>query len=365
MRADELDYDLPAEFIAQQPAERREMSKLLVLNRSSGVIEHRLFRDITEYLRPGDLLVLNNTRVLPCKLIGRRETGGKVDALLVRQTGPRRWAALMRSTRHLHAGEPVNFEDGAVRTVYLGRCNDKLAIFEFEAEDVLELLRKAARAPLPPYIKRDPWHYNLRRFDLERYQTVYAEKPGAIAAPTAGLHFTAELLEQIRDIGVETLYLTLHVGPGTFRPVKTELLGQHSVDPEYYEVEPAVWKQIAEAHGSGRRVIAVGTTSCRVIETLIRTEKPELSGWTDLFIYPPFEFLCIDALITNFHLPRSSLLALACAFAGPGGLAGRESIFAAYEQAKQRRYRFYSYGDAMFIHAARLQASGRRTEPQP
>ena len=343
MLASELDYDLPQEFIAQRPAQRRDLSKLLVLDRMTGTIQHRVFHDILDYLGRGDVLVLNDTRVLPCKLIGRRETGGKVDALLLRPVGDRQWAALMRSTRHLHDGERVDFEDGAVPATYVHRNEEGLAVFEFATDDVVGLLQRAARAPLPPYIKRDVWHDDLHDDDLERYQTVFADKPGAVAAPTAGLHFTPELLDQLRERGVEMAYLTLHVGPGTFRPIKTQKVEDHAVDPEYYEVDPEQWERIAAARGEGRRIVAVGTTSTRVLESLIRTEEPQFSGWTDLFIHPPFEFRCVDALITNFHLPRSSLLALVMAF------AGREHILAAYEAAKADRYRFYSYGDAMFI----------------
>ena len=343
MRADELDYDLPVEFIAQHPARQRDLSQLLVLDPVTGHIEHRHFRDICEYFNPGDVLVLNNTRVLPCKLIGRRASGGKVDALLVRPVGERRWSALMRSTRHLHNGEAVEFEDGAVPAKYVERSEEGLAVFEFETDDVVGLLNKSARAPLPPYIKHDVWHDESRDEDIERYQTVFAQKPGAIAAPTAGLHFTTGLLDKLREKGVETAHLTLHVGAGTFRPVKTELVEEHSVDPEYYEIDPAQWERIILAGREGRRVVAVGTTSTRVLESLVRMDVPSWSGWTDLFIYPPFEFRCVDALITNFHLPRSSLLALVCA------LAGRDRIMTAYEEAKRHDYRFYSYGDAMFI----------------
>jgi len=346
MRTGELDYDLPTELIAQHPAARRDTSRLLVLDRAGGGIRHETFRNLPEFLRPGDVLVLNDTRVLPAKLIGRRRTGGKVNTLLVREVRPGLWETMLISTRRLRDGEPLTFEDGSIRAVFRGHAENGLPLIEFEDPGSFhQKLARCGRAPLPPYIKRRAFGDDSRAEDLERYQTVYADKPGAIAAPTAGLHYTAELLEAIRSRGVTIETLTLHVGPGTFKPIKTQTIEEHRVEPEHYEVPEGLPQRLVQARADGRRIVAVGTTSCRVLESLARMPagRWRLAGWTDLFIYPPFEFRWVDVLQTNFHLPRSSLLALVFAF------AGRERILAAYEQAKAHGYRFYSYGDAMLI----------------
>jgi len=342
----QLDYDLPREFIAQHPPAKRDESRLLVLDRRSGAMQHRLFRDITEHLREGDVLVLNDTRVLPVKLIGRRRTKGKVDTLLVREVRTGLWETMLISTRKLTEGEPLSFEEGAITATFRGRSDSGLPLIEFDdAARLQEKLARCGRAPLPPYIKRKVFADDFRAEDIERYQTVYAAKPGAIAAPTAGLHYTPELLDALKAQGVSVETLTLHVGPGTFRPIKTKTVQEHQVEPEYYEAPPGLPQRILEARGARRRIISVGTTVCRTLETLARMEQGrwQLAGWTDLLIYPPFEFKWVDALQTNFHLPRSSLLALVFAF------AGREKTLAAYEEAKGHGYRFYSYGDAMLI----------------
>ncbi|HUS59755.1 MAG TPA: tRNA preQ1(34) S-adenosylmethionine ribosyltransferase-isomerase QueA [Planctomycetota bacterium] len=346
MQTSELDYDLPRELIAQHPVQKRDESRLMVLHRASGAVSHRIFRDIIEYFRPGDVLVLNDTRVLPVKLIGRRRTGGKIDALLVREVRTGLWQAMLISTRRLNDGEPLTFEDGAIAAKYRGRAENDLPLVEFATPEHLHhKLAECGRAPLPPYIKRDTAADSFRPDDLARYQTVYAAHAGAIAAPTAGLHYTPEILDALKALGVAVETLTLHVGPGTFKPIKTPSLDEHRVDPEQYQVPAGLPERIVQAKAQGRRIVCVGTTSCRVLESLARMEAGQwtLSGWTDLFIRPPFEFRWVDVLQTNFHVPRSSLLALVFAF------AGRERILQAYEDAKKTGYRFYSYGDAMLI----------------
>jgi len=346
MLTSQLDYDLPREFIAQHPSAKRDESQLLVLDRGTGAMHHRMFRDITEYLHDGDVLVVNDTRVLPVKLIGRRRTRGKVDTLLVREVRTGLWEAMLISTRKLTEGEPLTFEEGAIKATFRGRSDSGLPLIEFDDPDHFhEKLAQCGRAPLPPYIKRNAFADGFHAEDIERYQTVYAAKSGAIAAPTAGLHYTPELLDALKARGVAVETLTLHVGPGTFKPVKTETVEEHKVDPEWYEAPAGLPERIVEARGAGRRIISVGTTACRTLETLARMEEGQwqVAGWADLVIYPPFEFKWVDVLQTNFHLPRSSLLALVFAF------AGRENILAAYEEAKARGYRFYSYGDAMLI----------------
>jgi len=346
MFTSDLDYDLPRELIAQHPAGRRDASRLMVLDRASGAVSHRVFSEIASCLGPGDVLVLNDTRVLPAKLFGRRRTGGKVDALLVREVRAGLWQAMLTPAGRLDDGERLSFENDAIAARYRGRGEDGLPLIEFDDPSHLpEGLSRCGRAPLPPYIKRDLADDAFRPEDLERYQTVYAARAGAIAAPTAGLHYTPELLDALRSRGVTIETLTLHVGPGTFKPIKAETLEEHRVDPEQYEVPAGLPERILQARAEGRRIVCVGTTSCRVLESLARMEPGQwrLSGWADLFIRPPFEFRWVDVLQTNFHVPRSSLLALVFAF------AGRERILSAYEEAKSRRYRFYSYGDAMLI----------------
>ena len=346
MFTSDLNYDLPRELIAQHPAERRDASRLMVLERASGSVRHLVFREVASCLRPGDVLVLNDTRVLPAKLLGRRRTGGKVDALLVREVRTGLWQAMVSPAGRLDDGERLSLENGSLVAVFRGRGEDGLSLLEFDDPSRLpELLSRCGRAPLPPYIKRDLADDVFGPEDLQRYQTVYAAREGAIAAPTAGLHYTPELLDGLRRWGVTVEMLTLHVGPGTFKPIKSETLDGHRVDPEEYEVPAGLPERILKARVEGRRIVCVGTTSCRVLEGLARMEPGQwrLAGWADLFIRPPFEFRWVDVLQTNFHVPRSSLLALVFAF------AGRERILAAYEEAKARGYRFYSYGDAMLI----------------
>jgi S-adenosylmethionine:tRNA ribosyltransferase-isomerase len=318
MKVSDFDYTLPPELVAQEPLPRRDGSRLLVL-RPDGSLEHRMFPDIVEYLA-GETVYLNDTRVLRARLFLTRPTGGRVEALLIRRLSERRWRALLESGGRLRVGERLRV-DGPSGAALVEKSNDEWTL-QFDHEPDLAAL---GHPPLPPYIRRAP---DAR--DLERYQTVYASREGAIAAPTAGLHFTPEILSRLKVVR-----LTLHVGPGTFRPVRCENVQEHRMEAEYYEVpEPPP-----------HPVAAVGTTTCRALETWARTGKRE--GWTELFITPPFEFRAVRSLVTNFHLPRSTLFMLACAF------AGRERLLGAYREAIRERYRFFSYGDAMLIQGPR------------
>lgn len=331
MNLTDFDYILPRGFIALEPAAPRDTSRLLVLPRRGGPPSHRRFRDLPEHLKPGDVLVINDTRVVPARLIAHRISGGRVDALLTGRIAGNRWHALLDTSRRLQAGEWLKFDD-TLRARLDGKEADGRWRLEFDG-DVDAALPRLGRAPLPPYIKRE-----AEPEDLARYQTVYAAKEGAIAAPTAGLHFTPELLARIESSGVAVRRVTLHVGIGTFKPVKCERVEEHRMEAERYEVPP----ETEAALRSGRRIVAVGTTTVRTLETWTRTGRA--SGETDLFIHPPFEFRCVQALVTNFHLPRSTLLMLVSAF------AGRERILETYEEAKKEGYRFFSYGDAMVIN---------------
>ncbi len=346
MRTDLFDYDLPREFIAQHPAEQRDTSKLLVLRRDTGKTEQRTFADLPEYLGRGDVLVVNDTRVIRARLHGHRSTGGNVEVLLVRPSrdaaGEDVWEAMLTCRGRLRDGEEIAFADELSATL-LGRDEHGVSLVRLRCDgDVSAVLDRLGRAPLPPYIKRPREGDTFAAEDAERYQTVYARAPGAVAAPTAGLHFTPELLARIEAAGCEIAPLTLHVGPGTFKPVRADDIEDHTVDAECYVLPD----ETAAAVNRAERVVAVGTTSCRVLETLATGEGGRIrsgEGWTDLFIRPPHEFEVVDALVTNFHLPRSSLLMLVSAF------ATREMILAAYEDAKRLGCRFYSYGDAMLI----------------
>lgn len=330
----DFQFALPPDRIAQRPAERREDARLMVIRRS-GPLEHRRFADVLEYVRPGDLLVVNDTRVVPARLLLRRATGGKVEALLVRRVAERKWEALLKTSRTLAAGERLDVEPG--RRCFLKEKTPDGWVLEFDAA-IDRDLERLGRAPLPPYIKRTEGPDDS---DRERYQTVYARRPGAIAAPTAGLHFTSELLDRVRALGVAVAPLTLHVGTGTFKPVKVERIEDHRVDPEWFEIPEETARAVEETRSRKGRVIAVGTTSCRTLETWARAGRS--SGWSDLFIHPPFEFRAVDALLTNFHVPGSSLLMLVAAF------IGRERILEAYETAVREGYRFFSYGDATLL----------------
>jgi S-adenosylmethionine:tRNA ribosyltransferase-isomerase len=340
-RTEDFEYDLPTELVAYLPAEEREGSRLMVLDRTRRSLEHTEFRCLADYLEPGDLLVVNDTKVIRARLEGTKAgTGGAVELLLLRELSPGRWEALVSPSRRLHPGTDIEI-GGKYSCRIRERLEGAKRVVEFSG-DVPAILADVGKVPLPPYIKREPVE-----LDLERYQTVYAEKEGSVAAPTAGLHFSENLLQGIEEKGVGVARLTLHVGMGTFIPVRSEDPREHALEPEHFDIGEECCRRINETRGSGGRVVAVGTTSVRTLETVadrFRGKDLEpLSGWTHKFILPPYEFHAVDALVTNFHLPRSTLLMLVCAF------AGREYILDAYKEAVERRYRFFSYGDAMLI----------------
>ena len=333
-------YELPRELIAQDPLEDRSGSRLLVLNRSTGETEHHIFREIREYLRPGDCLVVNDTKVIPARLIGSREgTGAKIEVLLLKRRADDVWETLVKPGKKARPGVRLCFGDGLLRGEVLEVVEDGNRLIRFTYEGIFEeILDRLGQMPLPPYIT-----HQLK--DRNRYQTVYAKHDGSAAAPTAGLHFTPELLDEIRKKGVQIAHVTLHVGLGTFRPVKVEAIEDHHMHSEFYVVEEEQARIINETRAGGGRIIAVGTTSCRTLESAADEDGVLRagSGWTDIFIYPGYEFRLTDCLITNFHLPESTLLMLVSA------LAGRERILKPYEAAVKERYRFFSFGDAMFI----------------
>ena len=334
MKLSDFDYNLPEELIAQYPSDKRDESRLLVLDKKSGKIEHTVFKDIINYLSPSDLLVLNDTLVFPARLIGRKKkTGGKVEVFLLREISQNRWEIIPHSAFRNPNSVDVVFGDGELEC----RIFEREAIFECNG-DIYKMLEKYGKVPLPPYIKREA---NLS-LDYERYQTVYAENRGAVAAPTAGLHFTKELLSNIEKKGVETAKVTLHVGYGTFKPVKAENIKEHKIEPEYYEIKESEAIKINNAVKSGKRIVAVGTTTVRTLESFTGEINAQ-NGYTSLFIYNGFNFRVTKSLLTNFHLPKSTLLMLVCAF------AGRDMILYAYGEAIKKGYRFYSYGDAMLI----------------
>ena len=340
MKKSDFYYDLPEELIAQTPLSQRDASRLLVLDRSSGEIEHRRFYELPDYLREGDCLVLNDSRVLPARLIGRRSTGGAVEVVLLRDLGGGKWECLTRPGRKTRIGAELSFGDGVLTATVTDAIEDGNKILQFHYDGIfLEHLERLGKMPLPPYIKEE-------LADAERYQTVYSRHLGSAAAPTAGLHFTRELLDAIRARGVRVCYVTLHVGLGTFRPVKEDNIQDHIMHAEYCEIPEETAAAVNAARASGHRVVAVGTTTCRTLESFADEDGTlrDCGGWTDIFIYPGYQFKCIDALVTNFHLPESTLVMLVSA------LAGRENILHAYDVAVQERYRFFSFGDAMFIH---------------
>ena len=332
-------FDLPERLIAQTPLEKRDTSRLLHLDKTTGEIEHRHFYDIKRYLRKGDCLVLNDSRVLPARLIGARPTGGSVELVLLKDLGDGCWECLSRPGRKTKPGQELIFGNGELTATVQSVTEGGNRIVKFHFEGVfLEVLERLGKMPLPPYIKEE-----LK--DSERYQTVYSKELGSAAAPTAGLHFTKELLREIEEMGVKICFVTLHVGLGTFRPVKAENIEDHEMHSEFCIVPAETAKTINETKRSGGRVIAVGTTSCRTLESFAKEDGTieETAAWTSIFIYPGYEFKCVDALITNFHLPESTLIMLVSA------LAGRESILHAYNVAVKEEYRFFSFGDAMFI----------------
>ena len=332
-------YDLPEELIAQTPLERRDSSRLMVLDRETGDVSHRHFYDIVEYLRPGDCLVMNDSRVLPARLLGHRPSGGAVEVLLLRDLGDNRWECLCKPGRKMQVGNEVIFGSGELTAVVREVREDGNRVVEFQYEGIfLEVLERLGKMPLPPYIKEE-------LADQERYQTVYSREVGSAAAPTAGLHFTKELLEKIRAMGVQTAFVTLHVGLGTFRPVKAEQITDHHMHAELCMISEETASILNRTKAAGGRIICVGTTSCRTLESLAGEDGRFAAGskWTDIFIYPGYRFKAMDGLITNFHLPESTLVMLVSAF------AGREHVLNAYAEAVKERYRFFSFGDAMCI----------------
>lgn len=340
MKTSDFYYELPQELIAQDPLEDRSSSRLMKLDKKTGEIEHKIFRDIIEELNPGDCLVVNNTKVIPARLLGVKEdTGAHIEVLLLKRKADNVWETLVKPGKKARPGARIIFGDGLLKAEVVDVVDEGNRLIRFEFEGIFEeILDKLGQMPLPPYIT-----HQLK--DKNRYQTVYAKHDGSAAAPTAGLHFTPELLEQIRAKGVKLAHVTLHVGLGTFRPVKVEDVTKHHMHSEFYVVEEEQAHLINETKAAGSRVICVGTTSCRTLESA--TDEHGIlkagSGWTEIFIYPGYRFKMMDALITNFHLPESTLLMLVSAF------AGKEKIMKAYEEAVRERYRFFSFGDAMFI----------------
>ncbi len=357
MRTDEFDYPLPPELIAQSPAPKRDQSRLLVLPRLSGQIAHRRFPDLLEYLRPGDVMVMNNSRVFPARLRGRKaDSGGNIEVLLLEECAVNDWWVMLRPGKRVRIGTGIIFEKApalsvSLRAVVGEKNNEGHCRLQFSGVgNIVDVLDTIGEIPLPPYITRTGNASTID--DRERYQTVYAQSSGSVAAPTAGLHFTPALLEQIRALGVHLHWVTLHVGLGTFAPVKAETLGQHIMHEERFSIGPDTAEAIMAAKREHRRVIAVGTTTVRVLESVAASNNSQIvamTGRTRIFIYPPYVFKVVDALLTNFHLPKSTLLMLASAFAAPGEMRGRELMLSAYAEAVRERYRFFSYGDAMLL----------------
>lgn len=342
MDVTQFDFDLPERLIAQHPLEDRSASRLLVLHKQTGAIDHRQFTDLIDYLQEGDVLVLNDSRVLPARLIGvKTDTGANIEVLLLKSLGDDRWETLVKPGKRVKPGTEISFGDGLLRAVCESSTEMGGRMIRFSYEGIFyELLDRLGSMPLPPYI-----HEQLD--DRERYQTVYSRELGSAAAPTAGLHFTKEYLQRLEQKGVQLAYITLHVGLGTFRPVSADTVEEHVMHAEYYEIPEETARLVNAAKSEGRRVIAVGTTSCRTLETVGNAHGGKLaveSGWTDIFIYPGYQFSIIDGMITNFHLPKSTLVMLISA------LAGRESVLHAYREAVQQEYRFFSFGDAMLIN---------------
>ena len=339
MKTHDFYYDLPEELIAQTPLQQRDASRLLKLDRVTGEIRHQHFYDIIDSLKPGDCLVMNDSRVLPARLLGHRPTGGAVEVLLLRDLGDKKWECLCKPGRKMQVGNTVIFGDGELTATVVEVQETGNRVVQFHYEGIfLEVLERLGKMPLPPYIKEE-------LHDQERYQTVYSRAVGSAAAPTAGLHWTQELLDQARAKGVKTAFVTLHVGLGTFRPVKAEEITDHHMHAELCMMTAETAEILNETKRSGGRVICVGTTSCRTLESLVNEDGTfeAKSRWTEIFIYPGYTFKAMDGLITNFHLPESTLVMLVSAF------AGREHVLHAYEEAVKERYRFFSFGDAMFI----------------
>ena len=339
MKTSDFNFELPEELIAQTPLERRDSSRLLTLDKNTGAVGHHHFYDLPDFLRPGDCLVLNDSRVLPARLIGHRPTGGTCEVLLLVHRGEGCWECLVRPGKKLRTGAQIIFGQGQLTATIERELEDGKRLVQFHYQGIfLEILEELGKMPLPPYIKAE-------LENQERYQTVYSKVVGSAAAPTAGLHFTPELLDNIQEMGVKVCYVTLHVGLGTFRPVKAEDIRDHEMHSEFCMISQETADIINETKRNGGRVICVGTTSCRTIESFAAEDgtMTQRSGWTNIFIYPGYRFKVLDALVTNFHLPQSTLIMLVSA------LAGREHVLNAYQEAVKEKYRFFSFGDAMFI----------------
>ncbi|MGG0460506.1 tRNA preQ1(34) S-adenosylmethionine ribosyltransferase-isomerase QueA [Priestia aryabhattai] len=341
MKVDLFDFHLPEELIAQTPLEQRDASRLMVLNKETGSVKHHMFHDLLDYVQEGDCLVLNDTRVLPARLFGTKEdTGANIEVLLLKQTQGDTWETLVKPAKRVKEGTVISFGDGRLTAVCKETSDQGGRLLEFNYEGIFyEVLEQLGEMPLPPYIKE-------RLDDQERYQTVFAREQGSAAAPTAGLHFTEEMLEQLKEKGVHIAFLTLHVGLGTFRPVSVDDLEEHDMHSEFYQVSEGTAALLNSVREKGGRIISVGTTSTRTLETIATEHNGKFvasSGWTNIFIFPGYEFKAIDGMITNFHLPKSTLIMLVSA------LAGRENVISAYEQAVAEKYRFFSFGDAMLI----------------
>ncbi|WP_195781808.1 tRNA preQ1(34) S-adenosylmethionine ribosyltransferase-isomerase QueA [Priestia megaterium] len=341
MKVDLFDFHLPEELIAQTPLEQRDASRLMVLNKETGNVKHHMFHDLLDYVQEGDCLVLNDTRVLPARLFGTKEdTGANIEVLLLKQTQGDTWETLVKPAKRVKEGTVISFGDGRLTAVCKETSDQGGRLLEFNYEGIFyEVLEQLGEMPLPPYIKE-------RLDDQERYQTVFAREQGSAAAPTAGLHFTEKMLEQLKEKGVHIAFLTLHVGLGTFRPVSVDDLEEHDMHSEFYQVSEGTAALLNSVRQKGGRIISVGTTSTRTLETIATEHNGKFvasSGWTNIFIFPGYEFKAIDGMITNFHLPKSTLIMLVSA------LAGRENVISAYEQAVAEKYRFFSFGDAMLI----------------
>ncbi|MFQ6387368.1 tRNA preQ1(34) S-adenosylmethionine ribosyltransferase-isomerase QueA [Priestia aryabhattai] len=341
MKVDLFDFHLPEELIAQTPLEQRDASRLMVLNKETGSVKHHMFHDLLDYVQEGDCLVLNDTRVLPARLFGTKEdTGANIEVLLLKQTQGDTWETLVKPAKRVKEGTVISFGDGRLTAVCKETSDQGGRFLEFNYEGIFyEVLEQLGEMPLPPYIKE-------RLDDQERYQTVFAREQGSAAAPTAGLHFTEKMLEQLKEKGVHIAFLTLHVGLGTFRPVSVDDLEEHDMHSEFYQVSEGTAALLNSVREKGGRIISVGTTSTRTLETIATEHNGKFvasSGWTNIFIFPGYEFKAIDGMITNFHLPKSTLIMLVSA------LAGRENVISAYEQAVAEKYRFFSFGDAMLI----------------
>lgn len=349
MKLSDFSYELPDELIARYPLAKRRDSRLLCLNSQTGKIEHKHFSDIYSLLQPNDLLVCNNTRVIPARLFGHKQTGGRIEVLIERILDSKQVLAHVRASKSPHPNARLIFSED-IEFVVLGRRDDLfvLSLPENDTRSMLEVIEKIGEIPLPPYMHRAP-----EESDKERYQTIFAEHKGSVAAPTAGLHFDLEMMEQLRTKGIDIGYVTLHIGAGTFAPVRVEDIQKHRMHSEYIEVSHQLCEQVKKTKQNGGRIVAVGTTSARCLETASRSgEIQSFSGDTDIFIYPGFQFQCVDALITNLHLPGSTLLMLVSA------LGGYENMMEAYRQAVEQKYRFFSYGDAMFISNSHPRESG-------